>query len=163
MIKLFIKLGILLLAAVSVGVLLQQAQLSVFALSRIDPLPETRAMVLEEHYAEAADYLGFFMNYEYVSQNPEAQALYRDISSKRENWRYQANKFAEGVLAGTSDEVIGKMSGVGTDFLVIGDLRDLAKQGIKCEHLEKKDASQKIETIKRGLSPKLCTSIMQTA
>lgn len=139
MIKLFIKLGILLLAAVSVEVLWQQAQLSVFALSRIDPLPETRAMVLEEHYAEAADYLGFYMNYEYVSQNPEVQALYRDISDKRENWRYQANKFAEGVLAGTSDEVIGKMTGVATDFLVIGDLRDLAQQGIKCAKGEETD------------------------
>lgn len=139
MIKRLLKLGILLLAAVSVGVLWQQAELSVFALSRIDPLPETRAMVLEEHYAEAADYLGFFMNYEYVSQNAEAQALRRDISDMRKNWYYQASKFAEGLLAGTSDEVIGKMTGVATDFLVIGDLRDLAKQGVQCAKGEETD------------------------
>lgn len=56
-IKFPIKLGILLLAAVSAGVLWQQAQLSVLALSRIDPLPETRMMIAEERYAEAADYL----------------------------------------------------------------------------------------------------------
>ncbi len=131
MIKLLVKLGILILATISVSVLWQQAQLSVLALSRIDPIPATRVMVSKEHYAEAADYLGFFMGYDYVSQNPEAQLLYRDISNKRESWRYQANKLAEGLVAGTSDEAIGKATGVATDFLVIGDLRDLAKQGVK--------------------------------
>ncbi len=140
MIKFPIKLGILLLAAVSAGVLWQQAQLSVLALSRIDPLPETRMMIAEERYAEAADYLEFFMNYEYVNQNPEVRALYREISDKRRSWEYQASKLAEGLLAGTSDETIGKVTGVATDFLVIGDLRDLAQQGYNLAKGEETDA-----------------------
>jgi len=121
----------LLIAAASAGVIWQKEQLHVIALSRIDPLPETRAMVAEKRYAEAADYLGFFMDYEYVSQNPESQLLYRDISKKRESWRYQANKLVEGLLFGTSDEVIGKSTGIATDFLVLGDIRDLVNQGVK--------------------------------
>ena len=40
------------------------------ALVRIDPVPETRTLVAEERYADAADYLGFFMDYDYVQQDP---------------------------------------------------------------------------------------------
>lgn len=129
MIKLSIKLGILLLAAVAAAVLLQQSQLAVLALSRMDPLPDVRAMVAEERYAEAADYLGFFMDYEYVNQNSEAQALHQEIAKRRGKFDYQAGKLAEGLIAGTSDETIGQVAGVMSDFLVIGDLRDLAVQG----------------------------------
>ena len=56
-----LKLGLLLLAAIAAGVLWQKAELSVLALAVIDPVPETRALVDAGHYAEAADYLGFFM------------------------------------------------------------------------------------------------------
>ena len=129
MIKLSIKLGILMFAGIAAGVLWQQSQLAVIALSRIDPLPDTRTMIADERYAEAADYLGFFMNYEYVNQDPEAQALYREISNKRAGVRYQAKKLVEGLLVGTSDESIGQAAGVITDFFLIGDLRDLAVQG----------------------------------
>jgi len=129
MIKLYIKLGILLFAAVAAAVLLQQSQLAVFALSRMDPLPEVRAMVAEERYADAADHLGFFMNYEYINQNSEAQALSHEIAKRRATLGYKAGKLAEGMYAGTSDETIGQAAGVITDFFVIGDLRDLAVQG----------------------------------
>ena len=139
MIKLSIKIGIMLFAAVSAGVLWQQAQLTVLALSQIDPLPETRAMVAAKHYAAAADYLGFFMDYEYVNRNPDAQVLEQNISNKREKWQYQAKKLAGGLFVGTSDENIGQVAGVITDFLVIGDLRDLAKQGVNLAKGEETD------------------------
>lgn len=129
MIKLSLKLGILLLAAVAAAVLLQQSQIAVLALSRTDPLPDARAMVAEERYAEAADYLCFFMDYEYINQNSEAQALHQEIEKRRGEFDYQAGKLAEGLFAGTSDETIGQVAGVMSDFLVIGDLRDLAVQG----------------------------------
>ncbi|MFE8033077.1 hypothetical protein [Thiohalocapsa marina] len=130
MIKLAIKLVLLLLAAISAGVLWQQNQLLVLALSRIDPIPETRAMIAEERYAEAADYLGFFLEYDYVSSNPEAVALFEQIDETRSAWGYQLDKLGEGLFSGTSDETIGQVASVGTDFFVIGDLRDLAKQGV---------------------------------
>ncbi len=86
-------------------------------------------MVAEERYADAADHLSFFMNYEYINQNSEAQALSHEIAKRRATLGYKAGKLAEGMYAGTSDETIGQAAGVMTDFFVIGDLRDLAVQG----------------------------------
>ncbi|MFB1485762.1 MULTISPECIES: hypothetical protein [unclassified Thiocapsa] len=126
--KLPVKLTLLILAAIAAGVLWQQAQLSVLALSRIDPVPETRAMVAEERYADAADYLDFFMAYDYVNQDPTAQALHAEIESVRGSLSYQADKLSEGLLQGTSDETIGQAASVVTDLFVIGDIRDLANQ-----------------------------------
>ncbi len=139
MIKLPFKLILLVLAVVSAIVLGQQAQLAFLALSRVDPLPETRTMLAEERYAEAGEYLSFFMDYGYVSQNPDAQLLYEDISTKRAAWSYQLNKLSEGLLSGTSDETIGQVAGVATDFFVIGDIRDLAKQGVNLAQGEEVD------------------------
>lgn len=128
------KFTLLVLALISAGVLWQQAQLSVLALGRIDPLPETRHMLAEQRYADAASYLGFFMDYDYVRDNPKAQALYADITRIRSDWRYQFDKLSEGLLTGTSDESIGQVAAVTTDFLVIGDIRDLTLQGMN--HLQ---------------------------
>ena len=129
LIRLSLKLAVLVLATIAAGVLWQQAQLAVLALHRIDPLPYTRTMIAEERYAEAADYLNFFMEYEYVNTNVEAQALTRELASKRSAFQYQANKLVQGIINGGSDESIGQIAGVLTDFFVIGDLRDLMVQG----------------------------------
>ncbi len=129
MIKLIPKLILLFIALIAVGVLWQRAQLSVLALSRIDPVPEARQLVEQKRYAEAADYLGFFMDYAYVQADPAAQALQQEVDAVRGSLRYQAGKLGEGLLDGTSDETLGQAAGVATDFFVIGDLRDLGKQG----------------------------------
>ncbi len=96
MLKLPLKLALLLLAVVSGGVLWQQGQLAVLALSRIDPVPETREMVAAGHYAEAAGYLDFFMEYDYVNQDPAAQALHAQIEQELGRVAYQAGKLKEG-------------------------------------------------------------------
>lgn len=130
MFKLPLKLALLLLAAVSGGVLWQQGQLAVLALSRIDPVPEARQMVAVGHYAEAAGYLDFFMEYDYVNQDPAAQALHAQIEQERGRVAYQAGKLKEGLFDGTSDETIGQAVGIASDLFVIGDLRDLTRQAI---------------------------------
>ncbi len=139
MLKLPVKLTILVLAAIAAGVLSQQAQLSVLALSRIDPLPETRAMVAEERYAEAADYLDFFMAYDYVAQDPAARALHAEIASARSSLSYRADKLSEGLITGTSDETVGQAASVITDLFVIGDIRDLANQATNLARGEEVD------------------------
>jgi hypothetical protein len=130
MLKLPLKLVLLLLAVVSGGVLWQQGQLAVLALGRIDPVPEVREMVAAGHYAEAAGYLDFFMEYDYVNQDPAAQALHAQIEQERGRVAYQAGKLKEGLFDGTSDETIGQAVGVASDLFVIGDLRDLTRQAI---------------------------------
>ncbi|NEX23509.1 hypothetical protein G3480_25050 [Thiorhodococcus mannitoliphagus] len=139
MIKLISKLAFLFIAIIAAGVLWQRAQLSALALTRIDPVPETRQLVDQERYAEAADYLGFFMDYPYVQANPAAQALQQEIETVRGSLSYQASKLGEGLLAGTSDETVGQAAGVVTDLFVIGDLRDLTKQGINWARGEETD------------------------
>ncbi|WP_043532058.1 hypothetical protein [Litchfieldella xinjiangensis] len=139
MAKLPLRLMLLLLAIVSAGIIGQHTQLSVLALQRIDPLPEAKAMIEEERYAEAADYMSFFMTYEYVSSRQEAQSLYQAINEHRSQWRYQLSKLGEGLLEGTSDETIGQATSVMTDFMVIGDIRDLASQGVNYAQGEEVD------------------------
>jgi len=124
-----LKLILLILACVSAGVIWQQAQLSVLALSHIDPVPEVEALVAAERYAEAAYYLDFFLEYDYVRDDPQAQALHAEIERVRNCLSYQTSKLGEGLLVGTSDEGIGKTAGLITDFFVVGDIRDLAAQG----------------------------------
>jgi hypothetical protein len=125
-----LKLLLLLVGAVAAGVLWQQDRLAVLALSRVDPLPETKALVARQRYAEAADYLGFFMGYGYVARNPEAEHLYREIAQVRASPEYRIEKLGEGIFEGTSDEAIGQAAALITDFLVIGDIRDLTRQAI---------------------------------
>lgn len=142
MLKLPIKLGLVVMAAVSASVVWQRGQLEVLALSRIDPVPEARHLVAEERYAEAADYLGFFMEYEYVKQDPSAQTLMDEIDAKRSSVAYQAAKIAkiaEGLVDGTSNETIGQVAGVTSDLFVIGDIRDLTWQAIHWSEGEEVD------------------------
>lgn len=127
--RISIKVVLLVLACGSAFFVWQKAQLSVLALSRIDPVPKVSKLVSDQRYAEAAEYLGFFMDYGYVHDDPEAQALETQINAERESLKYQARKLGEGLIWGTSDEGIGKMAGVTTDFFVVGDVRDLAMQG----------------------------------
>ena len=134
MLRLLLKLTLLLLAAVAAGALWQKYALGLDALVQTDPLPHTRELVNTDHYAEAAQYLGFFMHYDYVSANPQAQTLSRQIDEVRNSWGYQLKKVGEGLLTGTSDETLGLVAGVASDLFVIGDIRDLVGEGL---HLAK--------------------------
>ena len=107
MIRLGTKIFITALGCVAVYVLFAEQELQLAALSRVQPLPQARALVDEERYAEAADYLRFFMQYDYVRENPEAVTLFESTNAKRTGWLYQASKLVEGVLEGTSDETVG--------------------------------------------------------
>jgi hypothetical protein len=119
------------LALAAGSVLLQRSELEVLALARTDPVPQTRELVGRGRYAEAAEYLGFFMDYDYVRSDPAAQTLEREIAEVRGSPRYLADQLAEGLATGTSDELAGLTLGIATDFLAIGDIRDLANQGFR--------------------------------
>jgi len=97
-------------------------------LIRIDPIPHTSDLVKKEKYAEASDYLSYFMDYEYVNQNPEAIALQMEIDTKRQSYGYKLKKVWEGITKGESDELEGQAAAIASDFVVIGDVRDLAKE-----------------------------------
>ena len=83
----------------------------------------------QEKYAKAEEYLGYFITYPYVSKNPESHKLSQEIQTKRNSYEYQGEKLIEGLLQGKSDEDIGKASAIASDFLIIGDIRDLSIEG----------------------------------
>lgn len=134
-----LKCLLLVLAVIAGLVLWQRSILQVMALSRVDPVPETQLLVEEKRYADAAEYLEFFMQYDYVKDDPAAQTLFQEIETVRSSAAYQAEKLKEGLIDGTSDESIGQATGVITDFFVIGDVRDLTHQAINWSQNEEVD------------------------
>lgn len=139
MLKLFYKLSLICLILLSSTVLYQKHTYAYHTLTHIDPLPHTKVLISKEKYADAGEYLGYFMQFDYVQQMPEAHSLLEKIKEKRESISYKSSKIAEGISTGTSDELSGQISAIGSDFFLIGDLRDLAIEGEHYYHDEKVD------------------------
>jgi len=108
-------------------------------LVQIDPIPKTKKLINAQKYADANEYLGYFMQYEYVNSDPKAVALLKSIEKKRASYEYKKNKLFEGIINGNSDENIGRVSAIASGFLVIGDIRDLLIQGNHYANHEKTD------------------------
>lgn len=119
------------LAAISAILLWQNVSLAVLALTRIDPVPEIDRLIKEERYSEAQAYLDFFIIFDGYKDIPEIQKQKKEVAHLRTNWNYRLSKLWEGIRTGESDETIGVYAAVATDFLVIGDLRDLTQQMAK--------------------------------
>jgi len=117
------------LTAFSLFLLNERQLFDIRTLAQIDPLPHTQELIKQKKYADAYEYMSYFMEYDYVSSNPEAQKLYKHIQEVRKSYDYKADKVMEGILKGKSDETLGQLSAIASDFLVIGDIRDLAIQG----------------------------------
>ena len=122
---------ITLLVSVTISLLLLQERkvFDIRTLTQIDPIPHTIKLVAQKKYAEAEEYLSYFIAYPYVSKNPKSHKMLQEIQTKRESYEYQGKKLIAGLLEGKSDEDIGKASAIASDFLIIGDIRDLSVEG----------------------------------
>jgi hypothetical protein len=129
MLKLFYKITLLLILIISSTVLYQKNTYAYHTLVRVNPIPHTKSLIEENHYADAYTYLNYFMHFEYMQENNEAQKLLQKIIEKRSSLSYTSEKIAEGIRTGTSDELSGQLSAIGSDFFIIGDIRDLALEG----------------------------------
>jgi len=129
MLKLFYKTSLLLLILLSGTLLYQKNTYAYHTLVRVNPVPHTKALIDKEHYADAYAYLDYFMDFTYVQENEEAQKLLQEIIEKRSSLSYKSAKIAQGIRTGTSDELSGQLSAIGSDFFLIGDIRDLALEG----------------------------------
>lgn len=98
-------------------------------LSRIDPIPPTINLIKNDKYAEANEYLSYFLELDYVKDDFDANSLFKRIESKRSEWKYQVSKAIDGCLEGKSDEIGGLTAASVCDTLIIGDVRDLWEQG----------------------------------
>jgi len=129
MLKLFFKLAMFLLLILSSTILYQKHTYAYHTLIHLDPLPHTKLLMKEKRYVDADQYLSYFMQFDSMQYNSEAKVLLEEIKTIRESFTYQTNKFVEGISTGISDEAIGQVSAIGSDFFLIGDLRDLALEG----------------------------------
>ncbi len=148
--KLLVKLFALFLLIFSSMMLYERYEFAtkekIDLLQRIDPVPQTLKLIEENKYAQASQYLGFFMKYDYVKYDPKAKELYEALEFKRNSMGYQSKKALEGVIYGKSDETIGQVSAGISDFFIFGDLRDLAIEGY--HHLK----GEKVDSVLVGLS-----------
>jgi len=129
MLKLFYKTSLLLLLLLAGTLLYQKNTYAYQTLIHVNPIPHTKVLIEEEHYADAYNYLNYFIDFAYVREDEEAQKLLQEIIEKRSSLSYKSAKIAEGIRTGTSDELAGQLSAIGSDFFVIGDIRDLALEG----------------------------------
>ena len=106
------------------------AESEFYNLDRINPLPIVKGLVAEKKFVEADDYLSYFMDYDYVNEDPEAISIKDKIQQTRKDWLYQLGKVNSGFFFGESDEVYGRIAADVSDFFVVGDIRDLGKNGI---------------------------------
>jgi len=127
--KLIQPLLVLGLVAVALLLLQERQTFDTRTLVQIDPTPHTQTLINQKKYADAYEYLHYFMQFEYVQQNPLAQEQMQHIQRVRSSSDYQTDKIIEGVIEGKSDEMAGQLSAIASDFLIIGDLRDLAIEG----------------------------------
>ena len=127
--KLLTPIVILFLLILSLFLLIERKTVDVQALTQIDPTIQTQKLIAQNKYADAHEYLSYFMDYDYVKKDPKAVQLYSEINEKRNSFAYKRDKLLEGLIFGGSDEDIGKASAVASDFLLIGDIRDLAIEG----------------------------------
>jgi len=127
--KLMTPIVILLLVTLSFLLLKERKEFDIRGLAQIDPIPHTKELISKQKYSDANEYLSYFMQFDYMKTNPQAQELQKIIQTKRDSYEYKKDKVIDGILHGKSDENIGKLSAIASDFLVIGDIRDLFIQG----------------------------------
>lgn len=139
MFKLFTPLIIFVFVMGSFLILEERKVFDVSSLVQINPIPHTKQLIKEEKYLEAKEHLSYFMDYNYVTKNPESYQLMQVIDQKRSSLSYKTEKVLEGIFKGKSDEFIGQTSAFASDFLVIGDIRDLSIEGIHYINDEKVD------------------------
>ncbi len=137
--KILLRLIIIIILFLSCRVLFERSIYDIRGLAKINPIPKTKELIKEEKYAQANEYLEYFFQFDYVSNDKEAQELLKEIKNKRENLSYQASKLVEGLINGISDEAIGNTSAIISDFFLFGDLRDLTVQAIKYSNNEDTD------------------------
>ncbi len=100
------------------------------ALTQVNPLPKARELAEAGEYCEALEYLDYFREYEYARTNPEVTKLYNEIKAERESLEFRAQDVWSGIWEGKGACAESLVSATVSDFLVIGDLRDLIRGAV---------------------------------
>ncbi len=115
------------------------------ALRLVDPLPKATKLVKAGKICEALEYLDLAREYDHVKKDPRVDRFYRETKATRNSYSFWAKQLLEGVWYGKGDCPEALVSATVTDFLVIGDVRDLVLEEMKRYRGE--DADEFIEAL----------------
>lgn len=129
LVKLILYLVCLLVFCVSVYVIYHEHELRLVtqfrALKRVDPLPKARELAAQGKLCEALDYLDYFREYVYVKNDERVSAFYRQMKEERESYLFRIQDAFSGIWKGKGACTESFLSATVSDFLVVGDVRDL--------------------------------------
>jgi len=133
--KVLAYLAVVMLFVVCLYAIDQHQELKLFnqfqALQRVNPIPRAQELADAGEYCEALEYLDYFREYDYVRDDPEVTRLYNEIKSKRDSLSFSASDAFRGLWKGRGACVESLVAATVSDFLIIGDIRDLAWGAIK--------------------------------
>ncbi len=117
-------------------------------LSYLDDLhlenPQQRALglFLDGRYKDAEDYIVFYESLPGVSAGDvqTLQPILQAVRDKRSTLTYQVSELGKGFFLGFSAEDYGQTASILSNFLVVGDIRDLATAGYRWAHDQSVDA-----------------------
>ena len=101
------------------------------ALSFVDPIPKAKALLDAGEYCEALEYLDYLREYPYMRDNPDVTKLYEEIKTRREEYLFRLKDVWSGVWKGKGVCLESLVSATVSDFLIVGDVRDLLWGAIK--------------------------------
>ena len=87
--KIITPIFVIILVTLSLLLLEERRVFDIRTLAHIDPIPKTIQLIDDKKYAEAHEYLSYFMEYSYVNQNPKAVTLLEDIEKIRTSYEYK--------------------------------------------------------------------------
>ena len=129
LLKLLAYMVAVILFIVSVSAIIDPGELKVVkeiqSLQRVDPIPRAKELEAAGELCQALDYLEHFMEYHDVHHNPEASASYETLKKKRKSWLFRATEGGKGIIIGKGVCPEATLTATVTDFLLIGDVRDL--------------------------------------
>lgn len=127
--KLLLYLICLLIFCVSIYAICYEHELRLLsefqALARVDPLPRAKELVAQGEYCEALEYLEYCREYEYVKNDERISQYYKELREERESYLFRLKDAAKGVWKGKGACTESLVSATVSDFLVVGDVRDL--------------------------------------
>lgn len=129
-------------AIFSLYLLVYRWQVECLTLTPVDPVATVRQLITDNRYADAADQVQYFLEIVEDTERDQLQALAAEIETHRMSFKYQATKIIqEGLFDGgaQSDEMSAQLAGLLSSMLVIGDLRDLTREGLHWLHNESTD------------------------
>ncbi len=131
--RLWWRIPWLLVASISLGMLTGAGALEFLTLTVINPMADVRQLMAEERYAAAAAQVRYFLDLTADEKERQSlEGLAAEIAHHRSGLAYQADKIVtEGILSGQSDEIAGQMAAGISAMMVIGDVRDLLRQGVQ--------------------------------